>query len=175
MSSACGSCQVESQARACYVTQFTYKLSRKKIQMRILLRASYLTSDNWWISTLSFFLQKTKTLSLALHLRKCRLQCNTVTQGHLGDQIFCKDETLKYVDEFSELKKWRNSKRTQISHSLSTCRSIDALWFSRKDVHIPVSLSFSLYLKLQKRFGSRSDQKGIPERMVPQFKNLCMR
>ena len=25
MFSACGNCQVESQARACYVTQFTYK------------------------------------------------------------------------------------------------------------------------------------------------------
>ena len=26
MSSACGNCQVESQARACYVAQFTYNL-----------------------------------------------------------------------------------------------------------------------------------------------------
>ena len=42
----------------------------------------------------------------ALHLSKCRLYCNTVTQGHLVGQIFCKDihETLKYVDEFSEFK-----------------------------------------------------------------------
>ena len=31
--------------------------------------------------------------------------CNTVTQGHLVDQFFCKDihESLKCVDELSEL------------------------------------------------------------------------
>ena len=102
-------------------------------------------------------------------------------------RIFCKDihETLKYVDEFSELRKWRNSKRTHISLSslslslsplsLSTCRSVDALWFSWKDVHVPVSLSLSLYLHMQKRFGSRSDPNGIQERMFHQFKNLGMR
>ena len=40
-------------------------------------------------------------------------------------------------------KNWRNSKRTHIS--LSPCRSVDVLWFSRKDVHIPVSLFLSLF------------------------------
>ena len=39
-------------------------------------------------------------------------------------------------------------------------------------MHVPVSLSFSLYLHLQKRFGSRSDPNGIQERMFRQFKNL---
>ena len=34
-------------------------------------------------------------------------------------------------------------------------------------MHVPVSLSFSLYLHLQKRFGSRSDPNGIQERMFP--------
>ena len=66
-----------------------------------------------------------------------------------------------------------------LSHSLSlsTWRSVDALWFSRKDMHVPTSLSFSLsrYLHLQKLFGSRSDPKGIQERMFRQVKNLCMR
>ena len=37
------------------------------------------------------------------------------------------------------------------------------------------SLSLSLYLHLQKRFGSRSDRNAIQERMFRQFKNLCMR
>ena len=38
-----------------------------------------------------------------------------------------------------------------------------------------ISLSFSLYLNLQKLFGSRSDPNGIQERMFHQFKNLCKR
>ena len=43
--------------------------------------------------------------------------------GHLVDQNFLQrytpvHETLKYVDEFSELKKWRNPKRTHLSLSL---------------------------------------------------------
>ena len=46
--------------------------------------------------------------------------------------------------------------------------------FSRKDVHAPVSLSLSLNLHLQKRFGSRSDPNGIQEIMFRQFKNLCI-
>ena len=37
-------------------------------------------------------------------------------------------------------------------------------------MHVPVSLSFSLYLYLQKWFGSRSDPNGIQERMFRQFK-----
>ena len=40
-------------------------------------------------------------------------------------------------------------------------------------MHIPVSLSFSLYLNLQKPFGSRSDPNGIQERMFRQFKNCA--
>ena len=63
------------------------------------------------MATLSFVLQKTKTLLIALHLRKCRPQLPVfiVIQSPKDisyNQIFCKDlhETLKYVDEFSELK-----------------------------------------------------------------------
>ena len=43
-------------------------------------------------------------------------------------------------------------------------------------MHVPVyplSLSLSLSLHLQKRFGSRSDPKGIQERMFRQFKNFA--
>ena len=36
----------------------------------------------------------------------------------------------------------------------------------------PVSLSFSLYLNLQKRFGSRSDPNGIQKRILRQFKKF---
>ena len=42
-------------------------------------------------------------------------------------------------------------------------------------MYVPVSLSFSLNIHLQKRFGSRSDPNGIQERMFRQFKNLRMR
>ena len=45
-------------------------------------------------------------------------------------------------------KKWWNSKRTHLSLSLSTWRSVDALWSSRKDMHVPTSLSFSLSLAI---------------------------
>ena len=33
----------------------------------------------------------------------------------------------------------------KLSLSLSTWRSVDALWFSRKDVHVPVSLSINIW------------------------------
>ena len=48
-------------------------------------------------------------------------------QGHLVDQIFCKDvhESLKYVDEFFELKNDEIQKE-HASLSLSTCRSIES-------------------------------------------------
>ena len=47
-------------------------------------------------------------------------------QGHLVDQIFCKDvhESLKYVDEFFELKMTEFKMNTHLS--LSTCRSIES-------------------------------------------------
>ena len=71
-------------------------------------------------------------------------------------RIFCKDihEALKYVDEFS------------LSLSLSTCRSVDALWFSRNDVHVPVSLSLSLSINICKN-GLDPDQTRM------EFKKEC--
>ena len=65
-------------------------------------------------------------------------------------------------------------KNTHLSLSLSTCRSVDALWFSRKDVHVPVSLSLSFYIC---KNGLDPDQtaNGIQEIMSRQFKKLCMR
>ena len=46
-------------------------------------------------------------------------------QGHLVDQIFCKDihESMKYIDEFFELK---NDEIRKEHASLSTCRSIES-------------------------------------------------
>ena len=60
-------------------------------------------------------------------------------------RIFCKDihETLKYVDEFWELKKMTKLKKNislSLSLYLSICR---CTLISRKGVHVPVSLSFS--------------------------------
>ena len=104
------------------------------------------------------------------------LYCNTVT----SIRIFCKDlrETLKYVGKFSELKLndeiQKEHTRISLSLSLSTCRSANAFWFSRKDVHAPVSLSLFLYLQLQRRFGSRSDPYGTQERTFRKLKKLCI-
>ena len=46
----------------------------------------------------------------------------------LSAKIFCKDiqESLKYVDELSELKNDEIQKNTHLSLSLSTCRSIES-------------------------------------------------
>ena len=76
-------------------------------------------------------------------------------------RFFCKDkhETLKFVDEFSELKKMTKFKKnTSLSLSLLVDLSMH-FDFPRKDVHVPVSLTFSLHLHLQKRIRSRSDRK----------------
>ena len=37
-------------------------------------------------------------------------------------------------------------KNISLSLSLSTCRSVDAVSFSRKDVHVPESLFLSIYI-----------------------------
>ena len=58
-----------------------------------------------------------------------------------------------------------------LSLSLSTCQSVDHFDFpERISMYQSLSLSFSLHLHLQKRFGSRSDPNGIQERMFRQLK-----
>ena len=103
MSSACGIRQVVSQARAYYVTQFTYKSEKPTNLSYSISRVSYVHSS--W-TTDSFFLQKTKTLSLALATSNSSLYCTQELKplDISYDQIFCKDlhKTLKYVDEFQE-------------------------------------------------------------------------
>ena len=100
MSSACGIRLVESQARAYYVTQFTYK-SEKSTDLNYTISRV--------VSSLHYFvlLQKTKTLSLALPTSNSSLYWTQElkTARHLvRSDFFCKDlrKTLKYVDEFPE-------------------------------------------------------------------------
>ena len=100
-----------------------------------------------------FVLQKTKTLSIALHLRKCRPQLPVfiVIQSPKDisyAQIFCKDlhETLKYVDEFSELKNDEIQKEhthTPLSLYLSICGC--TLIFLKGYACTSLPLSFSLF------------------------------
>ena len=86
-------------------------------------------------------------------------------------RIFCKDihETLKYVDEFSELKKMTKFKKnTHLSLSLSLSLSL-YLSICRCTLIFPkgcACTSLSPFLSLftfAKRFGSRSDPNGIQD------------
>ena len=78
-------------------------------------------------------------------------------------------KTLKYVDEFSELK---NDEIQKEHTSLSLDLSMHFDFPERTCTY--ASLSFSAYLHSQKQFGSRSDPNGIQERMFRQSKKLCM-
>ena len=97
-----------SQARAYYVTQFTYKSEKPTDLNYSISRVSYVHSSRTTDESLhfSFFLQKTKTLSLALPTSNSSLYCIQEMKplDISCDQIFCKDihKTLKYVDEFPE-------------------------------------------------------------------------
>ena len=94
------------------------------------------------------------------------------------DQIFLQRSTQNFEirRRVSRVKKnWRNSKRTHTHLSLSLSLLVDPsmpclLW--RACTSLSLSLSLSLYL--QTRFGSKSDPKGIQDRMFRQFKNVCM-
>ena len=92
-----------SQARAYYVTQFTYKSEKPTDLNYSISRRLGLPMNHY---TFSFFLQKTKTLSLALPTSNSSLYCIQEMKplDISCDQIFCKDihKTLKYVDEFPE-------------------------------------------------------------------------
>ena len=83
-------------------------------------------------------------------------------------------EIRRRVSRVKKKKTDENSKRTHtsLSLSLSTCRSADAM-FTLTRLHQSLSLSLSSHLQTQ--FGSRSDPKGIQDRMFRQFKKVCMR
>ena len=89
------------------------------------------------------------------------LYCNTVTQGHLVRKDL--HETLKYVDEFSELKKMMKFKmntHTYISLSLLVNLPMHVDFPKRMCMHQSPSLSLSPRLSLYtfaKQFGSRSE------------------
>ena len=90
------------------------------------------------------------------------------TQGHLVDQNFCNFEIRRRI---LRVEKQRNSKRT--FPSLLVDLSVHFDFPERMCMY--QSLSLSLYLHLQKRFGSRSDTNGIQERIFRHFKNVCKR
>ena len=98
------------------------------------------------------FLQKTKTLSLALHLQKCRLLLRVyIVIQSLKDIvsvrfIFCKDihETLKYVDEFSQYKNDEFQKEHTFSLSLLVNLSMHFDFSERMCIYQSLSLSLSI-------------------------------
>ena len=101
MSSACGIRLVESQARAHYVTQFTYKSEKSTDLNYSISRVSYVHSSRTTDESLHYLvLQKTKTLDFEFQFI---LNSRIETARHLvRSDFFCKDlhKTLKYVDEF---------------------------------------------------------------------------
>ena len=92
-------------------------------------------------------------------------------------RIFCKDihETLKYVDELTEIINDKIKKKAHLSLSLSLLVDLLMHFDFPERMCMYQSLSLFSLFTLQKRLGSRSDPNGIQERMFPQFKNLCMR
>ena len=145
-------------------------------------RVSYVHSSRTTDESLHF---RIKMLSYSLHLHECRLRfpvyivIQSLKDISYNQIFFFKDlrETLKYVDEFSELKKRMTKLKREHTHtSLSLSLLVDPpMHFDfpkRMCMHQSPSLFFSLYLHLQKRFGSRSDPNGIQERLFPQ---LCDR
>ena len=78
MSSACGNCQAESQARASDLTQFTYKSFNHSISRLSYVHSSRTTDESLLFRPFTFFLLNTKTLSLALDLSKCNTHTHTL-------------------------------------------------------------------------------------------------
>ena len=175
MSSACGIRQVESQARAYYVTPFTYK-SEKSTDLNYSILCS-LASDYWWITTLfrSSFRKPKRFCSLCrLRILYSRIETarHLVRPGFFA-KIYTNFKIRRWVPRVKKLTKLKTHTHTHThTHiSLFTCRSADGM-FTLMCVHESLSLS----LHLQTRFGSRSDPNGIQDRMwFRQFKHVCMR
>ena len=94
MSSACGTRQVESQARAYYVTQFTYKSLKSTDLNYSINRVSYVHSPRTTDESLHYFVLP---FQLILYSR-------IETARHLVRSDFLQRSTqnLKYIDEFPE-------------------------------------------------------------------------
>ena len=104
MSSACGIRLVESQARAYYVTQFTYKSEKPTDLNYSISRVSYVHPSRTTDESLHYFvlpLEKPKRFRSHSSLY-CTQELKPLDISY--GQIFCKDlhKTLKYVDEFPE-------------------------------------------------------------------------
>ena len=80
--------------------------------------------------------------SLALHLRKCRLKCNTVTHGPLVDHFEIRRRVLR-VKKMTKFKK-NTSLSLSLSLSLSICRC--TLIFPKGCAYTSISLSFSIHI-----------------------------
>ena len=139
MSSVCGNCQLESQARASDVTQFTYKSFNHSISRVFYVHSSRTTDESLLLRSSFRIPKRFRSLSICAN---AEFDCNTVarktrTIRFCKDLIrFCKDlhQTLKYVEEF-ELKKMTKLKKRVHTHARTHAHS-----------HTSLSLSFSLSL-----------------------------
>ena len=121
-------------------------------------------------------------------------------QGHLVDQIFCKDvhESLKYVDEFFELKMMKFKKDTHLSLSLylsidrkyAKCHLVDQIFC--KDVHESLKyvdeffelkmtkfkknthLSLSLYLSIDRKYAKCRIKADAHDKMCFQYISISV-
>ena len=181
MSSACGIRQVESQAHAYYVTQFTYK-SEKSTDLNYSINpVSYAHSPRTTDESLHYFVLPSenqnafaRSADFEFHIvpRGPRLYSRIETAWHLvRSDFFAKIYTnfeirrrVPRVKKSDEIQKEHTHLSLALSLSLSTCRSADGMF-----------TLMSLSLHLQTRFRSRSDLNGIQNRMFRQFKNVCIR
>ena len=108
MSSACGIRQVESQARAYYVTQFTYKSEKPTDLNNSISRVCYVHSSQTTDESLHYFVlpsENQNAFARSAHFEfQFILYSRIETAKYLVRSDFCKDlrKTLKYVDEFPE-------------------------------------------------------------------------
>ena len=125
----------------------------------------------------TFVLSENHSLELTLHLRKClfRLPVYIVIQS-LKDILYGHNFLQRSIRNFEihrrvltvkKMTKFKKNTHTPLSLYLSILRC--TLIF-RKDVHAPVSLSWSLsvYLQFKKRFGSRSEIVSEYDQEIPQ-------
>ena len=110
MSSACGIRLVKSQARAYYVTQFTYKSEKSTDLNYSIRRVSYVHLSRITDESLHYFVLPSENQNAFACSADFEFQfilnSRIETARHLvQSDFFCKDlhKTLKYVDEFPEL------------------------------------------------------------------------
>ena len=140
--------------------------------------------------TISFFLQKNQTLSLALPTSNSSYYC-TSDPVILGPRLYSRIDTARHLVR-SDFFLQRLTQNFEIRRRVPRVKKKQTDEIQKEQTHISLSvdppmqclpwractsrsLSPSLSLHLQTRFGSRSDTNGIEDRMFHQFKNVCMR